>query len=188
LLGGGPQGGICMWSNRIVIGAVIAVIVIAAVDAFRPSDHKTIHRPTTAATTPSTAALPGVRRCARSDLTMVIRLRRPSRQQSRQQTSGLTGAWPRRRVTTIVVRNVAAPRCLLETGGYSLTIKDRSGKMIGEWDDPAWFDDTYAPGSEKTFSLPGVYHCDRPGPFVAVAEVGYYTAQRRNLHRRDITC
>jgi hypothetical protein len=178
-----------MWSNRIVMGAVIAVIVIAAVDAFRSRDHDTTAHATTAATTPRNVA--PVRRCAPGDLAVAIEIRRPSR----VQTSGgvFAATRPRRRVATIVVRNVRAPPCLFASGGFHLTISDRTGKVIGEWnDDPrrglVWFAHTYSPGSEKTFSLPTVYRCDRPGPFVAVATVGSNITLRGYLSRRQITC
>jgi len=45
-----------MLSNRIILGAVtavIAVVVVAAVDAFRSRDHHTAARPATTATTTS---------------------------------------------------------------------------------------------------------------------------------------
>jgi hypothetical protein len=47
---------------------------------------------------------------------------------------------------------------------------------------------TYAPASERTFSLPDTYRCDRPGPYLATATVGLCTARRDGLSSSEITC
>jgi hypothetical protein len=86
------------------------------------------------------------------------------------------------------MRNVSRTHC---SGGSAFEFKifDRAGKMIGWWDDiPTWFIGNYPPGGIRTLSLPAVYHCDRPGPFTAVARIGGYTARRGDLNLNDITC
>src|SRR5919201_1898648 len=37
-------------------------------------------------------------------------------------------------------------------------------------------------------TVPGGYPCDRPGPYVAVAAIGPYTARRGGLSRTEIGC
>jgi hypothetical protein len=175
-----------MWSTRIIVAGVLALVVVAAIDSLRSRDHGGNARQTTAATAQasSTAEIARIRRCTRGDVVVGIEIRRPSRL---QRTEGPYQA-PRRPVATIVVRDVDAPRCLFVDGSFQLTITDRTGRVIGVWLDAAWFVDYYSPGSEETFSLPEVYYCDRPGPFVAVAEVGPYRVRRGYLTRRQITC
>jgi hypothetical protein len=91
------------------------------------------------------------------------------------------------RVATIVVRNVSDHPCRT-IWGLHLTIKDPAGRIIGEWLAASWFTRHYPPGFEKTFSLPAVYTCKRPGPFTALATVGIFTVRREGLTRRQITC
>jgi hypothetical protein len=169
-----------MWSHRTLAGAGIALVVVAAVDALRSSDHNTTASPPTESTTTAKGA--GYRRCARRDIAVGIEVRRPS---SLQQNSGTPEAAGRLPVATIVVRNVGARRCL-GIWGLRFTITDRAGKTVGKWLDSAWFVGYYPPDREKTFSYPDIYRCDRPGPFVALATVGPYSASRRNLSRSQI--
>jgi hypothetical protein len=172
-----------MWSNRIIVGAGVALVVVAAVDAVRSSDHNTNTSP--ASTTTANAkggTLPP--RCARRDISVRIEIRRPS---SLQTVGGEFEAPGEATVATIVVRNVGSRRCL-GAWPFVFTVTDRTGKQIGQWIDGQWFAERWRPNSEKTFSLPGVHRCDRPGPFVAVANVGPYVAHRGNLTLSEITC
>jgi len=154
-------------------------VVIAAVDALRSSDHTPATSPTPASTTTAKGAR--YRFCARRDIAVGIEIRRPSI----LQTSGGPEAAGRRPVATIVVRNVGTQRCL---GVWELrfAITDRAGKTVGKWLDSAWFVGYYSPGRQKAFSYPDIWRCDRPGPFVARATVGPYSASRRNLSRSQI--
>ena len=90
-------------------------------------------------------------------------------------------------VVTIVLRNVSGRRCY-DVSAFTFTIRDRVGKIVGSWDSNAWFDGYDQPGGYQTFSLPAVYHCNRPGPFTAVAVVGGRTVRRHHLRLSDITC
>ena len=63
------------------------------------------------------------------------------------------------------------------------------GRTVGAWDDQGnWFNADYQPGGYRTFSLPTVYRCDRPGPFTAVAAVHGRIIRRRHLSLSQITC
>lgn len=94
---------------------------------------------------------------------------------------------PRHPVATVVLRNVGRRRC---SGGsaFTLQIRARGGTIIGDWNDIAWFAGGYRPGEYRTFSVPDVYTCGRPGPFVAIARIDGHRARRGNLTRRQITC
>jgi hypothetical protein len=174
-----------MWTNKIVVAVGIAVIGAAAVDSVRSSDQRKARSTTTTAQAP----LANIRRCARSDMAVTIETRRPSESQLGEQAGGYEVHVPRhRRIATIVARNISDRRCLLVVGDVHLTIRDRTGKMVGKWISATWFVRYYASGSERTFSLPDTYRCDRPGPYLATANVGLYTARRGGLSRSEITC
>jgi len=91
-------------------------------------------------------------------------------------------------VATVVLRNVGHHSCYGGSGHFDLTIQDRVGTTVGQWDNNHWFGATYRPGEYRTFSLPAVYTCTRPGPFTAYATVGRFTATRHDLRGSDITC
>lgn len=176
-----------MWANRLIIAAGIALVVVAAVDAVRSSDRKTSPSLTSAsATTAKTegGTLSLLPNCAHRDMSVRIEIRRPSPLQTH---GGKFEAPKGRRLATIVVQTVGARRCL-GTWPFLFRIKDRTGKEIWVWTDVSWFAVTWRPNSKKTFSLPDVYECDRPGPFVALAMVGPYTVRRGHLSRNEITC
>jgi hypothetical protein len=174
-----------MWTNRIVLVVGIALIGVAAVDAVRSSDN----RKAKSATTATKSSLTSIHRCAQGDLAVTIEPRHPPESQLGEQAGGYEVHVPRhRRIATIVARNVTTRRCLLIVGDVRLRIRDRTGKLVGKWISGAWFVHSYAPGSEWTFSLPDTYRCDRPGPYLATANVGLYTVRRDGLSRSEITC
>jgi hypothetical protein len=170
-----------MSSNRLIAAVAVAVVVVAAVDAFRSSDRKATASPEAAST--AAPERQGVRRCAQGDMAVAIDVRHPSSAQA----SGRFEATRRRAVATIVLRNVGSMRCHW-VWGFRLAVTDRAGRQVGRWLDSGWFVGDYIPGAEKTFSLPGVFQCDGPGPFVAFAAVGPYAARRGDLSRSEITC
>ena len=180
-----------MVSTRIIIAGAVALVVVGAVGALGSGGLNTTERATTATTT--TNKVGTVRLCGRDDLTAEIDIRRPSRV-LQPPGPGAFAPSVRRPVATVVVRNPGTHRCLLSSGVFDLTIRDRTGKTVmGRWDGP-WFGGTYSPGSGKPFSLPDVYTCDRQGPFIAEATVitdatvKPITTRRDNLTRREITC
>lgn len=168
-------------ANRLIAAVAIALVLVIAVDAVRSSDRKTTARPKTAS--PGEAPGQRVRLCAQGDMAVAIDVRHPSSSRA----SGRFEAPRRRAVATIVLRNVGSLRCQW-VWGFRMAVTDRTGRQVGRWLDSGWFVDDYIPGSEKTFSLPGVYRCDGPGPFVAFAAAGRHWARRGNLSRSEITC
>jgi hypothetical protein len=123
--------------------------------------------------------------CAAGDRTAAVKVRRPSHQQV--SASNWAHVHSQHRVATVVLRNVSGRRCY-GPAAFSFTIRDRLGRMVGQWNDTSWFAGYYPSGGYRTFSLPSVYRCNRAGPFTAVAVVGGFTARRRGLRRSDITC
>ena len=123
--------------------------------------------------------------CAAGDTTPAIEVRRPSHRQVT--VADWAHVHSQHRVATVVLRNVSDHPCY---GGsaFVLTIRDRVGRIVGQWDSTDWFAGYYQPSGYQTFSLPSVYRCDRPGPFTAIAVVGKYTARRHGLRRSEITC
>ena len=176
-----------MWSTRLIVAAVATLVVVAAIDALRsgsagpPSPRRSTSPAVSAGSTSAVRILP---ECGRADVTVRIELRRPV---ASQIGSSEYGAISRHRVATIVVRNVSDHPCRA-IWGLHLTIKDPAGRTIGDWLAASWFTRPYPPGFEKTFSLPAVYTCKHPGPFVALATVGIFTVRRERLTRHQITC
>jgi hypothetical protein len=182
--------------DRLLVVGVVAFLAVAVVGGRLSSGHEA------PPAEPATRALGlGVPHCAVRDMTMAIEVRRSSASQEsgpewarvhlRHGLAFLTRAaaypHPPHRVATVVLRNVSRRRC---DGGsaFTFTIRARGGTVIGDWDDIGWFAGDYRPGEYRTFSLPDVYTCDRPGPFVAIARIDGYRARRGNLTRRQITC
>lgn len=125
----------------------------------------------------------GPPQCAAGDMAISIELRRPQ-----GQDRGVFRVHSHRRAATIVVQNVSDRQCFARPA-FTFRILDRLGRTVGSWDDQGnWFNGTYQPAGIRTFSLPAVYHCDRPGPFTAVARVDGHTARRHNLNLSEITC
>jgi hypothetical protein len=152
----------------VIVGAVVALLIAAGVDALRSSDRES-SAPTTTASTTTVGRRAGstLPRCTREQVAVSIEIRKG--------------------VATIVVRHVGANPCDLRYRRFRLTIRDRAGNVIGQWGG-ARFGGDFSPGSEQTFSLPAVWHCDRRGPFLALATVGPYGARRSKLSRSEITC
>jgi hypothetical protein len=119
-------------------------------------------------------------------MTLAIVVRRPSHQRLTDTNWATVNS--RHPVATAVLRNVSHHPCYGGSGHFDLTIQDRAGTTVGQWDSRSWFGGTYQPGEYRTFSLPAVYTCTRPGPFTAYATVGRFTATRHDLRRSDITC
>ena len=122
--------------------------------------------------------------CAAGDTMSAVEVRRPSH---RQVSRDWAHVHSQHRVVTVVLRNVSGRPCYSRSA-FSFTIRDRAGRIVAEWNDKRWFTGYYQRSGYRTFSLPSVYRCDRPGPFTAIAVVGRYTARRHGLRRSEITC
>jgi hypothetical protein len=176
-----------VWTNRLLVGGVVVFLAVSVVSGLRSSGR---HATSVTSTTPAKTGAPsarnasvvglGVRQCA-GDTWIAIEVRRPSHRQD----SGVFEVHSQHRVPTIVLRHVD-PSCL---GGpaFTFTIRDRAGRVVGQWNGN-WPADFNQQGRSRTFSLPAVRRCDRPGPFTAVAVVGGYSTHRTGLRRDQITC
>lgn len=171
--------------NWLIVGGVIALVVVAVVDAVRSFGGETTavspggETTASAATPPTpTAGRAGSRlpSCSRRDLALSVEVRKSD---------------GNNRVATVVMRHGGANRCYHRTFPVILKIIDREGTQIGDWGSSGgilWNEGAVSAGAEWTFALPGVLRCDRPGPFRALATVGPYSARRSNLSRSAITC
>lgn len=153
----------------VVVGGVVALLVVAGVDALRSSESETA----ASATMASTTALENLDRlsprCTRPQIVVSIEVR---------------GG-----IATNVVREFGSDACHLRRVRLGLTIRDRAGKTVWEGAMPA-FEGNYSPGFEQTVHFPypnPVPHCDRRGPFLALVTVGPYSV-RRNLSGDEIGC
>lgn len=162
--------------------------MIAAIDALRSSqDTSTSPRPKPSSPATRVKGAPTIRimpDCGPGDVTVRVAVRRPTASQVSPAESTPTS---HRRLATIVVRSVADHLCQAALGRPSVTIRDRDGRKLGQTEE-AWFHRLIPPGYKKTFRLPTVYFCDRPGPFVVVATVGLFSNRRGGLTRREIAC
>jgi hypothetical protein len=174
----------------VIAGAVVALLVVAGVDALRSSGNETAGSPTAESTTAREEAIDPPPPCTSEHLAVSIEVRKPDwhRGDYPDYSPWLTSEWRRSQVATIVVRNVAARSCFLAVGEFRFVIRDRAFRRVAFWTNPVWFAAEYSPGYEKTFFLPTVFSCDRPGPYSALATVGPFGARRGNLSRSEITC
>jgi hypothetical protein len=147
---------------------VVALLVVAGVDALRSSGSET-SAPTASTTTAiPTSSLPP---CAEQDLRISIEVRQG--------------------VATVVAQNIRATRCYRLFPFWRLTIEDRAGDLVEEWPDVGQplVDGIFPGGVERTFWLPqDQVLCDSPGPYVALATVGPYSARLGNLSRSEVAC
>jgi hypothetical protein len=152
-----------------LVGGVIAVVVVAGVDALRSSDNHAASLPTRSSTTTSDgsggASPPRCIRGRQVEIAIEMRLG----------------------VATVVLRHVGMRPCFQPAGRSRFLVFDRRGKRIAIWDDLP-FGGIFRRGTEQTFALPDVYTCNRQGPFTAVAQFRAYSVRREGLSRSEITC
>ena len=172
----------------VIVAAVVALLVVAGVDALLSSDGKTTASPTTRSATSTTettvsptAAAEGVALtpappCTRSQIEVSIEVLRFGPNQPR--------------VAAFVMRGVGARSCWQEKVGFLFTIRDRRGRQVGRWQEPPsnGFGGLFTRDVEGTYAVHDVDHCDYPGPYVALVTIGPYSARRGNLSRSEITC
>jgi hypothetical protein len=181
------RGEIPMSSNKVIIASTVTLVVVAAVDALRSSgDTRT--SPHSNSSSPAlrvkgAPTMPIMPDCGPGDVSVRVAVRQPTASQAGSESTPTR----HRRVATIVVRTVGDQPCRAALGRPAVTIRDRGGRTVGE-QQAYWFHRPVTPGSEKTFPLPTVYFCDRPGPFVVVATVGLFSTRRGGLTRRQIGC
>jgi hypothetical protein len=176
----------------IVAGAVLTLGGFGVADALRSSDAEA--PPSTTAATTTEGESSGVEAlCRPKQIAVSIDSRKPDWRNQ----PGYVGdaAWKQSRVATVVVQNVGSRACDLHEEWHFL-ITDRRGHSVGLWaNEGLVLVGRYAPGAEKTFSLPALNlpdrpypHCNYPGPHVALARVGRISARRGNLSSSEITC
>ena len=174
-----------MWRDKLVIGGAIGFLAVAliALSGVLSPGQKALSPPNTTPTEIDAVS----RECAAGDLAIAIEVRRPSVGQ--REDSGWDAVQSPHPVASLVARNVSGHRCVGALGAWDFKILDPVGKTIADWDNVGWFDVNYPPGRSRSFSLPDVFTCARPGPFIAVARFhgGAYTT-RHGLKRSDITC
>jgi hypothetical protein len=153
----------------VVIGGVVTLLFVAGVDALRFSADNETSAPT-ASTTATEVPTSSVSPCTQLDLRVSVEIRQEA--------------------ATVVVRNIGAKECYRLLRGWRLRIEDRAGNLVAEWVELRPLADGLFPsGSEMIFLLPrNPVLCDSPGPYLALASVGPYSARRGNLSRSEIAC
>ena len=175
----------------IILGAVLAVVVFAGIDALRSSLGSTSPAvktaPTGAGATVGSNEDPA---CSQKQMAVSVQVRKPDETRPVWNQREALGwrAWQRTPVATLVVKNVGSGTCFLAHGRYDFGITDRADRWMARWDGNNVFAGTYVPAEEKSFSLPNVFSCDRPGPFRAKATVGHYSARLNHLTYDQVTC
>jgi hypothetical protein len=148
------------------------VLVVAGVDALRSSGDSEISAPTASTPTTTTTASPtgSLPPCTQRDLRVSIEVREG--------------------IATVVARNTGAKECYRLLRGWHLTIEDRAGNPVEEWTNVRLLVDGLFPaGSERAFWLPQeTVLCGSPGPYLARATVGPYSARLGNLSRSEVAC
>jgi hypothetical protein len=160
------------WFTWLLVGAVIAVGLIAGVDALRSSDQQPSPSTPTASTTTTRSATGPVRRCTRLDIRVTIEV-----------LGGLAN---------IVVRNIGLSAYRMRAMPVGRTVYSRAGKAFhvdrsAQEASEAGLSGTFAPGAEwhsGGVNLP----CAMRGPFRMVARVGPYTAHESNLSFVEAGC
>jgi hypothetical protein len=172
----------------IIVSAVVAVTIVAGLDAIRSPEKETPPPMTTREQADD--ALP---RCTQEQISVAIEIRRPlPEEEPFRQPLPEEESLIRRTAPVVVVRNVGATSCRHGPFAVSAEIKDRAKRQILTWTTPLGFRDLPS-GSEETFFFPTV-DCEVRGPFLALAAVGGhssrrdYSARRENISRSEIGC
>jgi hypothetical protein len=171
--------------TQVIVGGVAAVLVVAGIDALRASmtnDQRQTLSSTTTTVPPALASTAPA--CAPDQVAVSIEVRHAA-----QSAPPGLDVLPRRRVVaTVVVRRLGGGACSQDPLPFALNVYDRDGRQVGAWLSTLYFAGAFEAGTERDVSLPAVYHCDRPGPFHAIATAGPYVARRGHLSNSDITC
>jgi len=169
----------------IILGAVVAVVVVAGVDAVRSSLREA--PPVAESAIVSHHEEPV---CTRRQMAVSVQVRKPdeTRPVWNQRDARGWWMWKRTPVATLIVRNVGSSACVLVDGSFDFGIRDRADRWMARWKGGNVFPGRYAPLSETSFSLPNVFSCDRPAPFKAIATVGPYSARLNHLTYGQVTC
>ena len=180
------------WVSWVIGGAIGLLLLFAGIDALRSSLGDTKAAVTAPTATRSTNVSNRDTACKRSQMVVAIEVRKPDETRPAWNQRGDRGwrAWQRTPVATLVVKNAGSSDCALVHGDgtYDFGIRDRAGRWMARWDGNNVFGGQYAPAEERSFSLPNVYSCDRPGPFRAMATVGPYSALLNRLTYSQVTC
>jgi hypothetical protein len=153
----------------IIVGAVVAVLVVAGVDALR-SDKETSASTTTESTTTVEQAATTRPDCTNRQFAVSIEVGKPD--PKRQRAPAI-----------IFVRHVGDSPCQLDASSFRMTIKDRTGKGMGVWRGLLYYRADAFRDSE-----PLVIPCDRPGPFLALVALSPSPTPPGKPFRSEITC
>ncbi|MGH3033283.1 MAG: hypothetical protein ACRDON_01840 [Gaiellaceae bacterium] len=162
------------------------LLFVAGVDALRSSDSETSAPTTTASTTTASTGAP----------TTVVETPDTPLPFCTPRQIAVSIEVPKG-VPVIVVRHIGGTPCHLgeKDPGLRLTIRDRGGNQVGFLPDQRVFPSAWTldfegdlAASRWTFPLPFARRCPWPGPFLALATVGPYSARRGNLSRSEIAC
>lgn len=172
------------WS-WVVVGGIATLLFAAGVDALRSSDSETSAPTTTASITTASTTATTVEEALDTPLPPCT---------PRQLAVSIEVP---KGVAVIVVRPLLGTPCHPPKDlGLRLAIRDRGGNQVRflpdrSRDSPsAWMLD-FEPDLGKIrwiFPLPFARRCPWPGPFVALATLGPYSARRGDLSRSEIAC
>jgi hypothetical protein len=155
----------------VVVGGVATLLFVAGVDALRSSADDEASAPT-ASTTRTEIPSGSLDNCTQRDLRVSIEIRKG--------------------VASVVARNTGAHDCYRLLHISRLTIEDRAGNLVAELRDGGGsvsLTGFFPAGSERAFWLPQqAVLCDSPGPYLALAIVGPYSARRGDLSASEIAC
>jgi hypothetical protein len=154
----------------VIVGAVVALLVVAGVDVLRSSKAEPPAATTTSTTTSQESAELTLPRCAGEQITVSLEVGR--------------------RTVVNTVRHVGGGPCDLGSVMLGLTMNDRAGRTAWQGVLPSALWGDLNPGSQQTthFPIPNdIPRCHRRDPFQVVATASRYS-DRRRLSARDIGC
>src|ERR687891_220206 len=167
----------------VVLGALAAIVVVAAVDAFRSSGTRS-SSPSKASSVPVPPGEPPV-----TELPPVVEVPpveppRCTAQQIAVAIEVLGGS------ASIVVRHVWGKPCHLARLPIDLAVWDRTGRrvrLVRSGVAQSGIAGDFSPRFERLIDITYVRDCDYRGPFLAVVNVGPYGA-RATLSAKEIHC
>jgi hypothetical protein len=169
----------------VVVGALAAIVVAAAVDAFRspgrpspaPPEGSSVPVSTEGSVFEARDPVPGgetapLPRCTAEQIAAAIEI--------------FDG------VASIVVRHVRGEPCHLARLPINLAVRDTKGRRVRLAEPRSGVAESgvagdFSPRFERLVNITYVRDCNEPGPFLAVVNVGPYVA-RRTLSGNEIGC
>lgn len=155
----------------VIVGAVVALVVFAVVDALRSPNKAASASTTTGSTTTVEQASGRPSSCTRRQIAVSAEVREHNAERQNGRAA-------------IVVGRIGTNPCNLDGALAWVTMKDRRGQTVGVWSGRFWLR-----SESLAATVPVEFPCEGRGPFLALVRVvGLYPDPSDKPFRIEIRC